>query len=370
MTEHSKLPPSSAARRVACPGSRALEEKYKSAEQSPAAREGEAAHWLAAWRFNQVHCMDSFPHVAPNGEPITDEMIEGAILYENSIEAVRGGAVLHIEERVDISTIHPDCFGTPDCWFVKENELHIFDYKFGHGYVEVFENWQLIEYAAGILDGLPLGLTANDLDVVFHIVQPRSYHPSGNVRTWKSSLVTLEIYFDILRQVEAEAVQEIATTRVSPECNYCAARHACPTLRQSALVAADASYDNIPIELDSFQLGGELRYLQRARALLEARIAGLEEQATAMIRRGDRVPFFALESAPGRLAWGVPVGEVLKMGELLGYDLKKPDVALTPRQAIVAGIDEALVEVYCERQRGALKLTAVDEKQARKVFDK
>lgn len=89
-----------------------------------------------------------------------------------------------------------------------------------------------------------------------------------------------------------------------------------------------------------------------------------------MIRRGDRVPFFALESAPGRLAWGVPVGEVLKMGELLGYDLKKPDVPLTPRQAIVAGIDEALVEVYCERQRGALKLTAVDEKQARKVFDK
>jgi Protein of unknown function (DUF2800) len=365
MTEHSKLPPSSAARRVACPGSRALEERYKSTEMSPAAREGEAAHWVAADLLEH----DNLPDIAPNGEPITDEMIDGGNLYLDAIHAISDETTdLHIEERVDISIIHPDCFGTPDCWFITNGELHIFDYKFGHGYVEVFENWQLIEYAAGIIDTFPLVDTDQDMDVIFHIVQPRSYHPLGNVRSWKTTLQALLPYFARLRSVEIEASQPHALTHVSPECNHCAARHACPTLRQAALTTTDVAYLNTPQELDSFQLGGELRYLTRAAELLKARIAGLEEQATAHIKRGDRVPFFTLEESPGRLVWGVEPAEVIKLGELLGFELKKPDVVITPRQAVALGLDEALVQVYCHRQRGALKLASVDESSARKIF--
>lgn len=47
--EHSRLPPSSAARRMACPGSRAMEEQYGRNEESDASREGDLAHELAAW---------------------------------------------------------------------------------------------------------------------------------------------------------------------------------------------------------------------------------------------------------------------------------------------------------------------------------
>lgn len=366
--EHSLLPPSSAARRVACPGSRALEERYKTDEMSPAAREGEAAHWLAATWLKDPDFVVGINAIAPNGETITDEMVHGADLYIATIRVRADKAILHIEERVGISTIHNDCWGTPDCWFIKKNELHIFDYKYGHGYVEVFENWQLIEYAAGILELIPFERSANNFHIIFHIVQPRTYDRVGKVRSWKTNVKELRPYFETLRQAEALAAQPITKTYVSTECHYCAARHACPTLRHAALVTADISLLNTPVELTAEDVGSELRYLTRAQALLEARIAGLSEEATVRIKRGQRVPHFALEETPGRLKWGVPTEEVLKLGELLGVDLAKPTDTLTPRQAVEAGIIEDLIAVYCERQRGALKLVPADPKSARKIF--
>ena len=94
MAEHSKLPPSSAARRVACAGSRALEELYPEDKESPHAREGHAAHWLSAqvlhWKLLETHGQGIFPSFNmpshdPDGEPIDKEMIEGAKLYAKHI---------------------------------------------------------------------------------------------------------------------------------------------------------------------------------------------------------------------------------------------------------------------------------------------
>ena len=212
MTEHSKLPPSSAARRVACPGSRALEAMYPEDKESPFAKEGEAAHWVAS---ELLRSCESFPTYAPNGEFITQEMFKGADLYYDSIATVLNrfyGMVdytqLSIEQRVDISRIHPDCWGTPDCWLYHAPELHIWDYKFGHGFVEVFENWQLIEYAAGILDRLGVnGIADQHTTIYFYIIQPRNFHRLGPVRTWRVKASDLRSYFNILESQEAERLQ-------------------------------------------------------------------------------------------------------------------------------------------------------------------
>ena len=139
MTSHSKLPPSSAARRVACPGSRALEEKYPETEESPYSREGNIAHWVASDMLGK-------PTTPPNDEMITQEMEDGAELYVNHISNVLDLVgkkyrvqltfdTLRIEERIDIKRIHPECWGTPDAWFYRGDELHIFDYKYGNGYI-------------------------------------------------------------------------------------------------------------------------------------------------------------------------------------------------------------------------------------------
>lgn len=379
MAKHSKLPPSSAGRRVACPGSRALEEKYPENEESPHALEGHAAHWVASsYLYSQI--MDMEPEwwrrtnaKTPNGEIITSEMYEGAELYVDHIfqvgEITEDGPGLHIEQRIDIPTIHPDCWGTPDCWLYTGSELHIWDYKFGHGFVEVFENWQLMEYAAGILDKLQVdGIADQHLWVSLHIVQPRSYNRSGPIRTWRIHASTLRPYFNILRRKELEAAEEYALCTPNPECSYCTGRHACEALQRSSLSAVDASVMNIALQLPPEQTGNELRYLRHAAALLDARITGLTEEATAMISRGDRVPFFKLEKGNGRDRWKKEPNEIIAMGELLGHNLAKPAEVITPKQAIKLGLPEDVINSYYEKTHGSMKLIEDDGQEAKKLF--
>lgn len=373
MAEHSKLPPSSAARRVACPGSRGLEERYPEDKESPHAREGEAAHWVAS---EMLRLRSIPPGNAPNGEPITEEMYEGAELYFSSIMSVINNygdldllKLLHIEERVDISRIHPDCWGTPDCWLFASNELHIWDYKYGHGFVDVFENWQLIEYCAGILEKLGVNEHQDQrIWVNFYIVQPRNYHRDGPVRVWGIKASDLRGYFNILEAKELEASQPIASCNPNPECAYCLGRHACEALQRSALSTADVTLLNTPWELSPASLGNELRYLRRAAELLDARITGLEEQTTSLIRRGERVPFFKLEQTVGRDRWKVDAQEVITLGEMLGHDLAKKPEAITPKQAIKLGVPEAVINSYIEKPHGSLKLVLDEENNARKIF--
>ena len=176
-SEHSVLPPSSAARRVACPGSRKLEALYPSTERSEAELEGEAAHLVAKIALEIMDVPTDIPGVV-----ITQDMADGAKLYMDHVYGIACETHLNIEERIDIPRIHPLAWGTPDCWMYSNHELHIWDYKFGFGFVEVFENWQLIAYAAGILDRLKVnGIQDQYITVYMHIVQPRSFHRDGPI---------------------------------------------------------------------------------------------------------------------------------------------------------------------------------------------
>lgn len=368
-TLHSLLPPSSASRRVACPGSRAMEAPFKDQEQSPAAREGEAAHWVAAKMLTgnyDINCT-----VAPNGELITTEMIEGALLYVNSIGEIlerintrrpTREVIMHIEERLDISNIHPDCFGTPDCWFLQDDIVYLFDYKFGHGAVEIFENWQLIEYAAGILQLFNF----ENLRFVMTIIQPRSYHREGQVRKWARSSIKLQPYFDRLREAEEKAARPYANCYVSSECRYCLARHVCPTLEQASMAIIDESYLSVPRQLAPNELGRQLTQLERAADILNSRITGLTEEITSTIRRGERVPGYTLEPGKPREIWSAPHAEIVALGELFNIPLIK-ETTITPLQAIKAGIPADVINAHTESVNGSVKL-AKTETKARKVF--
>lgn len=356
---HSLLPPSSASRRVACPGSRAMEGRLKDQEQSPAAREGEAAHWVAAQMLTgQYNYLEA---TSPNGEPITTEMIESALVYVSTIDTIFSrSSDFHIEERLDISNIHPDCFGTPDCWFWQDNTLYLFDYKYGHRAVEVFENWQLIEYAAGILKSI------KDVDVFMTIVQPRSYHRNGQIRTWKTSAGALQPYFERLREAEEKAARPYANCYVSLECRHCLARHVCPTLEQASLSLVDESYLSVPRQLSPNELGRQLAQLERAADILNSRITGLTEEIMATIRRGERVPGYALEPGKPREIWSAPHAEIVALGELFNIPLIK-ETTITPLQAIKAGIPADVINAHTGKINGTTKLIKTETK-ARKIF--
>lgn len=364
---HSRLAPSSASRRVACPGSRSLEEKYPQPPDAAHTLEGNLAHWVASefLRKGSLQITDA----PPNNELITDEMIEGAQLYSDAINKVLIAAYgkadtdkLHIEERINIQNIHPDCWGTPDCWLFNDTGevpvLHIWDYKFGHKYVDAFENWQLIEYAAGIL--APYASALYDIKVELCIVQPRNFNRWGPVRTWSMSLNRLQSYFNKLVETERAASLTMAPCFPSPECQYCSARAMCKTLQNAAATITDVSLFNIPFELDNNQLGTELRYLQRAQELLEARITGISEIVTYKLRMGESIPHYRLEQGYGREKWKTPVNEVIVLGQMLGINLKKPDEVVTPRQAVKLGLDEDMVTKFSEKPFGQMKLIPVN----------
>jgi hypothetical protein len=378
MIAHAILAPSSLGTVIVCPGSLQLAAHYPEApgEETQDALEGTAAHWGGS---EQLEGRDvALGQVAPNNVVLTEEMLDSADAYVNAVRKVVpvGGQV---EQRVDISVVHPFMWGTPDFWHYDpvQRTLHVADFKHGHRYVEVFECWQLIAYALGILNTLQLdGTIPNDLDVSvrFMIVQPRCYHRDGAARVWHTRAPDLRPYFATLTMAAYAAVTfegqlvPNAPCVVNPGCLDCRGRHACPTLQRAALARVDLAGTPVPFDLPAEALGNELRVIERAIMLLEARQTGLKEQVKSLITRGETVRWYRLEQTQGREKWTRPPGEILALGSLMGVDLAKPTEAITPAQARKKGLDDALSRAYSGHPNAGLALVADDGKMLRKIF--
>lgn len=364
---HSKLPPSSAARRLVCPGSRALEEKYPR-EESESSREGRAAHWVA-FELLQNGVISEVDDITPDGDFVTQEMIDGAEVYADIINKIKYSASsktqIYFEERVNISSIHKECWGTCDCYIYdpEEQELYVIDYKFGHKEIDAFENYQLIEYTAGILDKINKYISL----VSLNIVQPRNFGKNGTHNKWETTPQKLQSYFNALRASETAALSSNAQCTPSPECTFCSARHACIALQQSASTIADVISNNQPLELTPQAVGSELRFLKKAQKELDARITGLEEHAVALITSGKSVPYFSLEQGKGRDKWTASIDDLKTLEELFDCKIVKEQL-ITPKQAIDSGIPEEVIKQYYDSPRGSFKLTEMTEKEMRKLF--
>ena len=356
------LSPSGANRRMACPGSHKLEAQVPKST-SEYAQEGILAHKIAADMLR-----DGYTSIDNVSE---EEMVQGAVLYTGFIRSRAVGA-LHIEEPLDISSIHLDCRGTPDAWAILPNgEIDIFDYKFGHSFVEVYENWQLIEYAAGILHLLNITeLQDQHTFVNMHIIQPRSFHPEGQIRSWRISASDLQPYFNKLIDGEQLATSNNPTCNPSPQCNHCSARHLCPALQATALAAVNVSRSAVLHNLSPAQVSSELRVLEHAQEVLKARISGLSAEALAMLSRGERLPHYYAERGRGRERWNISEKEVIALGEIMGVELSK-STTITPKQAIA--LKSPLLPAERVRQLsvtpvGELKLMPMDTRKTDKIF--
>jgi hypothetical protein len=337
--------------------------------------EGEASHWAFA------EILPGRPvavgQVAPNGVVLSEEMIDGAEMFVDVVDGKLAECgltrdYLVIEQFLPCGSIHPQNGGTPDAFFyaAEMGRIAIFDYKFGHRFVDAFENWQLLNYAAAILEALGVnGLQDQFLIMELIVVQPRNYDRSGPVRSWTVRASELRGYFNKLRNAAEAALMPEPKSTPNDECRDCPGKHACTALQRSAYWAADQAYQVTPVELPEASLGLELQMLKHALKRLEARVKGLEETAEMRIMMGQIIPGFAVERNPGRRVWNVPANEVAALGALFQKDLTKQAV-VTPTQAKNLGVDEAVINAYSVVPLGNPKLVPVNSTDARKVFSK
>lgn len=354
-------------------------EAFPQTDESDDSAEGTASHEVGRLMIWKALHGDIGPELVPgdtaqNGVMIDEEMVEAAEVYAEDVIAeyrrrvVNAGTIYGLEIRVDCPGVHPESFGTPDFWLYDPSEslLIVWDYKYGHLVVDAYENWQLANYTAGLVTELADRDILNEVE--FRISQPRAFRPRNIPARWRVPIGRLEPMFGVLRERAVESMGPNGVCRTGKHCRRCNARHGCGTALTASLTLFEAASAPAPVELSVQALGLQLSVVTRAIDALTGLKTGYEEQVSALIRGGQHVPWWSMESVAGREAWTKPVAEVFALGDLLGINLRK-DAPITPNQARKLGVDNTTLAMYSGRNSG-LKLVFDTGEKARKVFEK
>ena len=376
MGAHAFLAPSSAGKwgPGACPASSRMEELYPEDEESPEAIEGTAAH--VAFSEPLLGRTVTAGTLAPNGHPIDETMISAVEEVHADIrDTMRAhpNCVLRVEERVDMSTsVHPQNWGTPDAYIIDlaRKVLFVWDYKYGHRYVDVYHNWQCIDYAIGVLEcnDVPMHEWA-EWTIYITIAQPRNYHPSGQLREWQFPGAELATFAGMLRAAAIAATDPEAPMVTGEYCLDCTACASCPAAQKAAMRLVDFTMRAQPVDLPPEALSFMLRLMADAEKRIKAMRVSLEETGLGMVRRGVSLPHHRGEYSYGREKWTLPADQVFAYGDNLGIDLRKKSEPITPAQArALKKVDPTLIDMFAEKPRGALTLVPFDQSEIGRFF--
>lgn len=349
-------------------------------DRNESKEEGKTCHKLSMRMINMfANPQGDAPNVGEidsNGVVITEEFYQFAKEYVNDVfgycNPERILSNVQVESSLPADWIKEGQIINPDAWVHNEakKELVVWDAKFGHGIVEVFENWQLLIgaiCATGQIGGM------DSVDTIrLRIVQPRAFHQDGIIREWVLTSQELQEYYNQIWVGSNTALSPNATCNSGGHCKYCPARHACGTLQQNVYNAIDCADNAASVSLQGDNLSNEIRLLRHSKTLIDARLSGLEAQASAELKAGGSLAHFSLDQTYGRKKWNkdIPAESLFMMGDLMNVDIRKPQEPITPSQAIKKGIDENVISGYSFTPSGGLKLVEKDVSKARQIFKK
>lgn len=246
---HSPLPPSSAARWIACPPSAHLEAKYPETTSS-AADEGTLAHAFGEAILKQHVNPESLKGYSAKLKALKAGNIEGyrdgyfkqyysealvnyAQGYASTVlSALPDDGILFVEKRVRMDSYVPQGYGTMDAGILipSERRFIFYDLKYGKG-VQVFahRNKQLMDYAVGVLQ--EFGFMA-DIDVFeLNIHQPRLDHFDPYVITRADLLDWAD---NELKPAALLASKGLGELTAGDHCKFCKAKAKCKAFTKMA----------------------------------------------------------------------------------------------------------------------------------------
>lgn len=316
-----RLRPSSAHRWVPCPGSVTLCEKYpETGDPGAPALEGTAAHWVASEVLKSYESVahntglsctwDFVDKQAPNGIIITEEMVRAVQVYVKDVLTLVQDAgslsSLRVEAPVDIPSVHSENAGTLDTAAytldMRDNTLTVWDFKYGWGIIEPRSNWQLLDYATGLLNELDPEWQPRHIEL--RVVQPRLYHPMGSVRSWRFPIKELQPFVDKMNDAAVDAFSK--SPRYSPgvpQCTHCSGRAHCTALNRAVYHIQEFVDHSPPQELPGVALGARVHQLRQYSKLISALTSGVEERAMSEIRNGGDVPGWHAQRGAGTTKW-------------------------------------------------------------------
>lgn len=242
MGKHCKASPSKMKQILGCTASLDAEEGFPD-EESPYAAEGTACHAMAEYLIKKYLKIRT---KRPNSDYYTDENLEAVDEYvsyvQEQIEEARKECrdpVFSVEQRVDLSALVEDCFGTADMVIITDHRVHIIDLKMGQGVpVSADDNPQLMAYGLGVLLEAEL---LYDIDTVeLTIVQPRLQSLSSweigaeELKEWGSGVFVPKV---------TEALEHRGTFGPGTDtCRFCKARFQCRARAQFFLEVAQHEF--------------------------------------------------------------------------------------------------------------------------------
>jgi len=336
---------------VNCPGSYTLEQKYPSMPMTEDALRGLEEHKTAA-------------RILIGDNPTDGTEVSNAVrTYVDEIQNVASGNLINVEHRLPLTRDGITLNNIIDCHTYKaaENRFYVWDYKSGYYPVSAVGNWQLLTYAMAILDTCPnLEMTAS---FELTIIQPRI---SSTPDRWVIPAINLRSYRNQLFGAAAEALGDNPRTCSGNHCHRCSALAHCHSADEAGRVAVHYQGYTLDHTRTPDQLGVDLSVLKEAQTHIGRLTMALEQQLTGELKSGRQVIGWELGTGRGSQSWSQPHNAVTAMAKMYGVTVDK-EALITPKQAITAGIPEAMVAAYSKVEPGALILKpSSDEELIRK----
>lgn len=237
--KHALLSASGASRWLNCTPSPRLEQQFIEGTTSSYAAEGTLAHefgdiglqkasgQLSAFKYKKaIVALRKDPHHTEEMESEVQKYIDYVMEQFGQAKRITPGAVLSIEEKLDLTHYIEDGFGTNDAIVVADKTMEVDDLKYGKGIrVDAKDNPQLMLYGLGALRAHEL---LYDIETVkLTIIQPRL----NSISSWEISAEDLRTWGE--KEVKPKAKKAFEGSGIQKAgawCRWCKANATCATL--------------------------------------------------------------------------------------------------------------------------------------------